>query len=600
MKLLEIEIEDYKSIKKLKWNLDEAIVCLVGQNESGKSNLMEIFELIKTNQLGSLNHQIHTNRSSERYIKGEPPLVKIKYQVGLRTKRRIKELFPKFNIEERHIQEFDSLDAIIIQSVPDLTYGSIYFVINGRERSPKEFILDDPQLNLLIEAIREVETKIIKLSDEYSDTFSLPLQEVKANTQPNSALMKLIKLSGAKVDAIPTEVRQIDSFLKQISRKLNESFTHKYYSQDPSVKLNIRHNSGQIYLEIEDNSDAEYSMSERSNGFKYYISLLIEAASSFQGDGDFLFILDEPGNSLHPSGQRDLLRYLEELSSIHRVIYSTHSPFLINRLHPHRVKIVERNKSKGTEFKLKGFSKNWKPLRTALGMNISDSFYYSEKVLIVEGPEDVLYLSSLMHYFVQNELIDVNTDIFSFIDAGSESNLIPMVQIMIEEERPCVVLMDSDVSRTYNRLETKQKSLQAGQLVVRQVNQYRKDANSIEDLLPFDILSKAVNAYLIELVNDEILVLNNEKVAFSLDKAETGVYKNHIAPYVIKNFTSKDKTGDDWIHEKVPISKVGIARQFEKILASTAYPNNKENFKNSMKLISDMVLVLKLKNTGED
>ncbi len=595
MKLIELEIEDYKSIKKLKWNLEEKLVCIVGQNESGKSNLMEIFDLLQSNKLGELNHENHTNRSSERYINGNIPLIKAKYQTTIQTKKKIKQLIPNFDILPNLISEFNSLDAIIIQSFPDPSFGTIYFVISGRYRSPKDFIQDDNNLEIFLNGIRELETKIIKLSDEYSDSFSLPISEVKLNSQPHTALMKLIKLSGGNVFAIPNEVRQIDTFLKQISRKLNDTFTKKYYSQDPSVKLNIRHNSGEIYLEIEDNTDAEYAMSERSGGFKYFISLLIEAASSSANEGDLLFVLDEPGNSLHPSGQRDLLRYFEELSKKHRVIYSTHSPFLINRLFPNRVKIVERNKTKGTEFKLKGFSKNWKPLRSALGMNISDSFYYSEKVLVVEGPEDVLYLSALLHYFVKNELIEVNTEIFSFIDSGGESNLIPMVQIMIEEERPCMVLMDSDVSRTFNRLETKQKSLQNGLLVVRQVNHYRKDAMSIEDLLPIDLLSNSVNSYINELIIDNILIKNDDIEPFKIETISSSIYKNLISPYVVTNFVDEGKIGDDWLREKVPLSKVGIARCFEKELENHKYDQNKESFKSSLKLINDLILILKLK-----
>lgn len=599
MKLIEIEIQDFKSIKNLKWNLEESITCLVGQNESGKSNLIEVFDIIKKNQLGSLNHETHTNRSSNSYLIGEPPTIKVNYQIDQLTKNKIKSILKNYNIEERLISEINSLDAIIIRSTPDKKFGTFYFIMNGRERSPKEFITDEVQLSQFINQIRELETKIIQLSDDYSDSFSLPLNDVKSNSQPNSALMKLIKLSGGEVSAIPNEIRQIDSFLKQLSRKLNEVFTRQYYSQDTSVKLNIHHNSGLVYLDIEDNTEAVYSMNERSNGFKYYFSLLIEAATSFYGEGDFLFVLDEPGNSLHPSGQRDLLRYLEELSKVHRVIYSTHSPFLINRLFPNRVKIVERHKTKGTEFKLKGFSKNWKPLRTALGLNISDSFYYSEKVLIVEGPEDVLYLSSLLNFLVHNRIIEVNTEIFSFIDAGGESNLIPMVQIMLDEERPCVVLMDSDSPRTYNRLDNKQKSSQNGQLVVRQVNSFRKDAISIEDIIPYDLLAQSVNSYLEDLVNDGILKKRDNVIPFILEKFENGTYKNLISTYIKTNFINNDVSDEIWKNEKVPISKVGIAKHYDKHLQNTSYSLISDQLKSSIKMMNELISMLRLKNQTE-
>ena len=171
----------------------------------------------------------------------------------------------------------------------------------------------------------------------------------------------------------------------------------------------------------------------------------------------------------------------------------------------------------------------------------------------------------------------------------------PMVQIMIEEERPCMVLMDSDVSRTFNRLETKQKSLQNGLLVVRQVNHYRKDAMSIEDLLPIDLLSNSVNSYINELIIDNILIKNDDIEPFKIETISSSIYKNLISPYVVTNFVDEGKIGDDWLREKVPLSKVGIARCFEKELENHKYDQNKESFKSSLKLINDLILILKLK-----
>ena len=109
---------------------------------------------------------------------------------------------------------------------------------------------------------------------------------------------------------------------------MNKNFIQKYYTQDNSLNFEFVHDTGEIYLQIEDGTDSIYSIEERSEGFKYYFNLLIEMATLADDDTqDIIFLLDEPGLRLHPSGQRDLLKYLEELSKKYRIIYTTHFSF---------------------------------------------------------------------------------------------------------------------------------------------------------------------------------------------------------------------------------------------------------------------------------
>ena len=55
-----------------------------------------------------------------------------------------------------------------------------------------------------------------------------------------------------------------------------------------------------------------------------------------------ILLLDEPGLSLHAKAQADLLRYFEEeLKPNHQLIYTTHSPFMVDPTHFERVRIVQ-------------------------------------------------------------------------------------------------------------------------------------------------------------------------------------------------------------------------------------------------------------------
>lgn len=43
----------------------------------------------------------------------------------------------------------------------------------------------------------------------------------------------------------------------------------------------------------------------------------------------FIFLLDEPGLHLHEDGQKNLLDLLKKLSLSYQILYTTHSPYLL-------------------------------------------------------------------------------------------------------------------------------------------------------------------------------------------------------------------------------------------------------------------------------
>lgn len=598
MKLTEIKLEDYKSIKKLNWKLPDDLTCLVGQNESGKSNLIEVLDYLVFDNLKKLSPEIHTNRASNRYVEQELPIIKFEFVLNNISRNQLIEQLKPYHRDKEIFKQFKDITHFVIQSTfENELKQNHYFKSKTHLYGLNYFVENDDYLPSALKIIENIQTKVIKLEGDYIDQFELTLDQLIKNVAPNSGLVKLMKLAGVSdFTKLSKEPKILAKYLKRISKNLNNNFTRKYYSQDNSVELNIVHHSGRVSLEIYDNTDTEYEIHERSDGFKYFFGLLIEVASLANTNNDVIFLLDEPGSKLHPSGQKDLLRYLEELSEKFRVIYTTHSPFLINRLYPNRVRVVERSKTNGTIFRNKGFSKNWYPMRSALGLSISDSFYYSEKALIVEGPEDIIYLSALINLFNFNGEIKINSDVFSFIDSGGEGNLPAMIQIMLDEERPIMVLMDSDSESTYNKIKKKSQSLKSGMLVLNQINDFKANAVSIEDLLPEEMLKSAFNKYLAELIADESLYpVEGKKEKYTKKFTNGSVYKNSLAPFIKENFKNPSKTNDEWEKEKVPISKVGIARYFEIELDNVEYTTVKNELKPILNLVKTVVDKLKLK-----
>ncbi|MFE2711928.1 AAA family ATPase [Streptomyces mirabilis] len=145
---------------------------------------------------------------------------------------------------------------------------------------------------------------------------------------------------------------------------------------------------------------ASVPFDDRSRGFVWFFSFLayfneVEAA----GTTDLILLLDEPGLSLHGRAQEDLLRLIDErLAPKHQVLYTTHSPFMVDPDHLQRVRTVvdlERGGAKVSSEIFKADEDTAFPLLAAMGIEMTQTLFVGEHILLLEGPSDLIYLDVL-------------------------------------------------------------------------------------------------------------------------------------------------------------------------------------------------------------
>ena len=115
------------------------------------------------------------------------------------------------------------------------------------------------------------------------------------------------------------------------------------------------------------------------------------------------------GITLHAKAQHDLLRYFEtELKGSHQLIYSTHSPFMIDPEHFERVRIVQ---DKSIDAELNAYigkdgttvledifaasADSLFPLQGALGYELHQTLFVGPYTVVVEGAADLLFLQAM-------------------------------------------------------------------------------------------------------------------------------------------------------------------------------------------------------------
>jgi hypothetical protein len=160
---------------------------------------------------------------------------------------------------------------------------------------------------------------------------------------------------------------------------------------------------GKPYLSffIETRKGELLSPEKRSMGFKWFLSFYLHLTAEDKRNSNLILLFDEPGLHLHSKAQYDMLRVFEELSQKNQIIYATHSPYLIDTSKLHRVRLVFNSKDAGTTIEkiTTNLSENQKdaikPIIDALGLSVAHDFSAAKKRnVIVEGISDYYYLTA--------------------------------------------------------------------------------------------------------------------------------------------------------------------------------------------------------------
>lgn len=123
------------------------------------------------------------------------------------------------------------------------------------------------------------------------------------------------------------------------SGRLNLRCEVEYYSDSVPEKVGKAH----LVFWISDGTTQLYPK-QRSQGVRWFISFYLQLKASEVSQYHRLFLLDEPGANLHAKAQGDVLKLINKLGKdTSTVIYSTHSPQMVEYPKLFRVHAVQRD-----------------------------------------------------------------------------------------------------------------------------------------------------------------------------------------------------------------------------------------------------------------
>lgn len=355
-----------------------------------------------------------------------------------------------------------------------------------------DYKLLDGKINLLQLQSRKAQSQL----DEADET-ALGLLELAGTTIEELMSDEGYETAKANLEAIGLSITQkVFEFWKQ-NQDLDVEFDIK-----PDPKDRAPYNSGpNLYIRIKNRRHGvTVPFDQRSKGFIWFFSFLVwfdAIQNRVATSDDLILLLDEPGLNLHALAQADFLAYIEDLSNSHQIIFSTHSPFMVDSTRLEDVRVVEDKVREGTKVTgdLAGSSdESVFPLQAALGYSIAQNLFIAKRNVLLEGPADLIilqHMSSVLEQAGKNGLADG-----ILVPVGGLDKLATFVALLGSNKLKLVVLHDR-AATPHQKLEdlVHQKLIERKRVLDYSMFIDPQPAEAdIEDLIPIHLYVDAFNA----------------------------------------------------------------------------------------------------------
>lgn len=545
------------------------ITCLVGKNEAGKTALLKALYRLHPIRPEDANFSVtddyprsEVNDYEDGVDDGQPhaAVINAVYELESDEVSAVEIVFGQsfltdkqltitkyYDNQRRYILSTNEAAAVAFLSrnlTPPLQ-DEVQGITSARDLAAKlESHAADPAVAPIIAIIRESKdhsfgwyafNKILTLHephylyfDEYYQMRGCEnmqaLQERLANKNllpSDHPMLGLIELARLKIEELvsPARTQELKNKLEGAGNHLTKQIL-PYWSQNKHLhmRFDVRpalagdpegmRQGTNIWGEVYDQRhQVSTGLGTRSRGFVWFFSFVAWYSQIKRAKQNVILLLDEPGLTLHGRAQGDLLRYFEkELKDNHQVIYSTHSPFMVDPRHFERVRIVqdlsidrddlprEQQGTKVTIDILEATDDSLFPLQGALGYDIHQTLFIGPNSLLVEGAADILFIQA-MSVLLGREGKEGLSDAWTLTPVGGVGRVPTFVRLLTGQKGMTVATLIDIQSNDRTTIEGLYRDKLLKKANVRTFADYtgNKEAD-IEDMFEPDFYLSLVNA----------------------------------------------------------------------------------------------------------
>lgn len=438
---------------------------------------------------------------------------------------------------------------------------------NAKIKELKKYFIDTKSWNNSPIDHYIVNTYLIKKLPKfmyYDDYYSLPseisLTKIDNNiSNPSDKTAKaLLELADINLDTVRSS-DDFEEFIAELeaTEAIISDELFKYWKTNNNLKIKFRINKVEnkdsynqtiidriLNIRVSNQrTGVSLPLENRSRGFNWFFSFLVWF-KKIQEDRNntYILLLDEPGLNLHAKAQNDLLKFISDLSNDYQIIYTTHSPFMIDTNSLNKVRTVyETQDSTVISDSVQEKDPNTLfPLQAALGYDLAQNLFVSKKNLLVEGISDLIYLSIISNLLQDNGREGLDADI-TIVPIGGADKVASFISLLRGNKLKMVCLLDTFT----NQSAEKRLNNMVSKKIIRESNIlfYHDILNSeyadIEDLFKKEDYINLYNGALES--NIDVNIVKNGPILNQLKKLNNGSF-NHYSPanYLAKNINKVD------------------------------------------------------------
>ena len=506
MKFTQLHILNFRSIQEITIDISYNCNILVGINESGKSNILKALSLISnnvpinssdkreplplekpySNAFVDFIFEFTTEETKEIYEKLKEkilskdyniPIIQIKrnkysllefcsyrpegiYSVNLMKGKKYGTMWtlPSGSKIESGWKVLKSGSDVVLASDEEFSTVKPYVIVH-QSCIPSKFQshyedLTPERLNLLYGAcvrsmVNENLPSVVFWEFDPSNILPSSVEIAVFSADPSSCtpLENMFHLAGysdvkQSIDnAIAKSATGLRNLLNQVATQTTE-YIHSIWKEYKNVHFSLFPNGDKIEITLKENT--YYSFSQRSDGFKRFVSFLLLISSAVRNNKieNSLILIDEPDNSLHPSGIKYLRDELIRISEKNYVFISTHSIFMVDSNNIERHLIVKKIDEKTeTTVAYEDNIKDEEVIYKALGYSVMEAL--SEFTILFEGWRDKkLFEMAISHH--PDDIIKKKMQSIGFSHSNGVKEIGTFASFFEVAKRKLIIISDSD------------------------------------------------------------------------------------------------------------------------------------------------------------
>lgn len=583
MNITKLRVRNYKSfIDSGEINIDSKLFALIGQNNTGKSAIMDAIQCMFPSSKKTITSlDFHKGESQiviEAWFEGVTQTYleeKLYEEKVTKQEEKLDELLEKYNekptpenkekIEKqtkkiddtrndnytKYKEKYDIQDDVFyikLVAVKGKNVSKKFYITNEKEISETDIKQLLPQLKV-IPAIRDPKNESTAGANSYlKELIQMLDDEVQTNIEIDGTNISYKELN--KVIANETKNR-CKSIGESITNFYNQAIGTNDYEVIIDSDVNI--SKGTTFTtKIKDvNTGIESDILNCGTGYQSMIilSILETYVKISQRQNSYILLIEEPEVYLHPKLQRKMIDTLVNISETNQVIFTSHSPITVSKLSKEQIKLVRKENGVATIENI-----DPKVVIDELGIKPDDILTH-KGIIFVEGKDDKAIFEILLEKIEEGLSEKINV-----IDAGKCQDLkfYANAELLINNRfnTPTLIVRDTD---------TKESSKRRDELANEIINQRnKKPSEEIQQKIKDSIVildRYSLEGYFIDEKLLEILDINTEDLGKAVkcyecqyDHYSKQAYQNKVKEsvvsswyqpkYFLERFTDKFKASE--------------------------------------------------------